>query len=334
MSIKKIFFLGVLIICFLIISACQTKTISLSETELIIGIGEEIPLTVTSSHSEIIWTSSISEVAIYIDGNIVGLEAGTTVIRVAFKNALHIYAECVVVVLPEEEFKITYVFLDNGVINNPSIFTKSMLPIVLFPAQRDNYKFLGWYLDSNFSTKITEIAEIGNITLYARWKVLNLEEIVHIIYELNGGVNNPDNPETIYSSVLPFLLLPATKEGYNFLGWFDKNNQEVSYIKSDSDILIYLFAQWERRATRIIYHLNGGINHPDNPYEFRGSDLPISLLPATREGYQFMGWFIDLECSAGWPVLEILYDTGFDVILYANWAIIHTNQTNHLFKKD
>ena len=52
-------------------------------------------------------------------------------------------------------------------------------------------------------------------------------DTVYIDYDLQGGVNNPDNPaylvydrsgsETIY-------LLPPTKEGAEFIGWFETRN--------------------------------------------------------------------------------------------------------------
>ena len=47
-------------------------------------------------------------------------------------------------------------------------------------------------------------------------------------------------------------------------------------------------------ARTITYILNGGTNHPDNPTSY-GNEITkkIELKPATREGYAFLGWYIE-----------------------------------------
>ena len=42
----------------------------------------------------------------------------------------------------------------------------------------------------------------------------------------------------------------------------------------------------------ISYELNGGINHPENPTEYEIGDDLLNIFPPTREGYQFLGWYI------------------------------------------
>ena len=55
-------------------------------------------------------------------------------------------------------------------------------------------------------------------------------------------------------------------------------------------VLVTSFAD----ARTITYILNGGTNHPDNPTSY-GSEITkkIELKPATREGYAFLGWYIE-----------------------------------------
>ncbi len=52
-----------------------------------------------------------------------------------------------------------------------------------------------------------------------------------ITYELNGGINNPDNP-TEYTEGTEITLKPATKEGYTFIGWY-LDDKAVSKISED-----------------------------------------------------------------------------------------------------
>ena len=55
-------------------------------------------------------------------------------------------------------------------------------------------------------------------------------------------------------------------------------------------VLVTSFAD----ARTITYILNGGMNHPDNPTSY-GNEITkkIELKPATREGYAFLGWYIE-----------------------------------------
>ena len=72
-----------------------------------------------------------------------------------------------------EEYKINY-NTNGGKKNtsNPSVYTIDE-EVILLPASYANnqYTFAGWFLDSDFTTKITKIERgtTGEITLYARW---------------------------------------------------------------------------------------------------------------------------------------------------------------------
>ena len=55
-----------------------------------------------------------------------------------------------------------------------------------------------------------------------------------ITYELDGGVNNADNPTTYDVETNDFDLLEPTKEGYTFVGWM---SERMSPSKSSSSII-------------------------------------------------------------------------------------------------
>lgn len=50
---------------------------------------------------------------------------------------------------------------------------------------------------------------------------------------------------------------------------------------------------WQVKLYGIEYELNGGTNHPSNPSSYGDDDLPLTLLPASRVGYAFGGWYSD-----------------------------------------
>lgn len=71
-------------------------------------------------------------------------------------------------------YKITYIL--NGGANssaNPSSYTEQTDTILLQDATRAGYRFAGWYKDSAYQEKVTEITKgsKGDITLYAKWSL-------------------------------------------------------------------------------------------------------------------------------------------------------------------
>ena len=45
----------------------------------------------------------------------------------------------------------------------------------------------------------------------------------------------------------------------------------------------------------ISYVLQEGTNHPDNPESYKSQNTEIELYEPTRDGYRFIGWFLDEE---------------------------------------
>ena len=178
------------------------------------------------------------------------------------------------------EYSITYNL--NGGTNstkNISSFTKIDVPIKLYDPTKENADFLGWYATSDFSgEKVTEITTVSNVTLYARWDLK-----MTITYVLNGGTNNASNLSTITESMLPYSLMPASKQGYAFVGWFidEGLSEQATAISAFGDITIY--AAWEWMDPNLVFTLN-----PDGTaYSVKAKSTTISgqiSIPATFKG--------------------------------------------------
>ena len=84
-------------------------------------------------------------------------------------------------------YKVSYI-LDGGINsgNNPLHYTGAMDTVILEMPSRPGYSFDGWYTDSSFTDRITEITSKshGNLTLYAKWRR---------IYEDNSSDNNEES---------------------------------------------------------------------------------------------------------------------------------------------
>ena len=178
------------------------------------------------------------------------------------------------------EYSITY-NLNGGTNDNRNItsFTKIDVPIKLYDPTKENADFLGWYATSDFSgEKVTEITTVSNVTLYARWDLK-----MTITYVLNGGTNNASNLSTITESMLPYSLMPASKQGYAFVGWFidEGLSEQATAISAFGDITIY--AAWEWMDPNLVFTLN-----PDGTaYSVKAKSTTISgqiSIPATFKG--------------------------------------------------
>ena len=97
---------------------------------------------------------------------------------------------------PEEEVN------DNGRIRAPRSITNS------------GYEFLGWF-NGEEQWDFDNDRVKGDMTLVAKWQ----PKTYTISYQLNGGVNFPDNP-TSYVYDEGATVYAPTKEGYMFLGWY------------------------------------------------------------------------------------------------------------------
>ena len=149
------------------------------------------------------------------------------------------------------------------------------------------YTFLGW-------TGIGETQPIRNYAIPnhsygdksfdAHWDANKYT----ITFDVNGG-NALPNSQIEYTYGAFFNLPVPTRDGYSFAGWYCdgvKVNDGYWSIAKDTTLI----ASWIITPYAITYILNGGINHELNPSGYTFDDETITLHPASREGYTFLGW--------------------------------------------
>ena len=168
-------------------------------------------------------------------------------------------------------YKITY-NLNGGVNNelNPETYTMKKA-VTFYEPTKERCDFLGWYLDSNFKTKVTGIAKgtKGNKEVYAKWS----EGYLVINYNLDGGTNNDNNVNKFWENDEVTLYNP-TKKGYNFEGWYtdEEFNNKIEKIESGTEEDVNLYAKWSKIQYSITYHLNDGINNENNVITYTITD--------------------------------------------------------------
>lgn len=220
---------------------------------------------------------------------------------------------------------ITYVIeygINGGSIDGEKKEEYTVLDEVQLPsAHREHYEFKGWYGNSDFDgDKIERISvgSVGNKTYYAKWEAIRYE----ITYEMRGGTNNKANvveggESYVYTVESETLILEnATRKGYTFAGFKDKDGNEVKEIGAKNAGSYTLYAEWEITVYGITYVLNGGENAESNPISYTVEDGETVLLDPTKPKHVFMGWY---ENGVGARVEHINGDLCRDITLCAIW---------------
>ena len=186
----------------------------------------------------------------------------------------------------ESDYIITYKL--NGGTNapeNPASYNVETETITLKDPVKTGYTFAGWYKAEDFTgeavTKITQ-GSTGNITLYAKWELVNYT----ITYKLNGGTNAPENPASYNVETGTITLKDPVKPGYTFAGWYrteDFTGGAVTKIAQGSTGNITLYAKWEQIPFTTV-KVEGG-NCTLNSKEVTLSSFWISPYEVTQEEF-------------------------------------------------
>jgi uncharacterized repeat protein (TIGR02543 family) len=149
-----------------------------------------------------------------------------------------------------------------------------------------------------------------------------------IKYELNGGKNNSNNPNSYKLSTATINLSNPTRKGYTFKGWYSdsKLTNKVTSIKKGSTGNKTLYAKWTPTTYKITYKLNKGTNNKSNPSTYKITTSTITLKNPTRKGYTFSGWYSDSKFKN--KVTKITKSSTGNKTLYAKWAKVSVKKAN------
>ena len=159
--------------------------------------------------------------------------------------------------------------------SNPAKYNVNTPKITLKAPTKLGYKFIEWT-----NGGIIENGSTGDKSFTAKWEIVTYK----ITYNLDGGINNINNPAA-YNVHDNITLAEPTKTGYKFIGWSD--NGEIP-VNSTGDKVFT--ANWEIIGYEITYVLNGGTNSELNNDYYNVENEEIILAAPTRAGYTFNGW--------------------------------------------
>ena len=194
--------------------------------------------------------------------------------------------------------------------------------ITLAPGAKEHYNFLGWYKDAAFKENIQKIEKgsVGNLTLYAQFKVKNYG----INYHLYDGINSDGNPSSYnIESDFPVIISEPSKEGFAFVGWYTDANYTGEPVSEITELVgdVTLYAKWEELPpveSYSITYMDG-----ENVLELTPSSYvsgAIVLLPrASKLQHNFLGWYTTPTFDEGTEIEAIAADATGDVTVYAKF---------------
>lgn len=117
-------------------------------------------------------------------------------------------------------FPVTYEGLEGTANPNPDHYTLNSDTVLKEPA-RDGYRFTGWYTDPGHTNRVRILPsdlppqnQGQDITVYAGWEAEDYE----INYLMDGGLNDPDNPQAYSAADAGNVIKPAKDRMYSFNG--------------------------------------------------------------------------------------------------------------------
>ena len=177
------------------------------------------------------------------------------------------------------------------------------------------YTFDGWFdavtkLAFTFGFDMPDATE--PYVIFGKWTAI----IYTVTYNLNNGVNDPENPKTFtVEDSIP--LKEPERPGFEFEGW-DSESVTVSNVGGTVSNL-ELTARWNPTRYEITYDLDGegAVNSFDNLKEYT-VETAFTFLNPTRPGAVFNGW---INTATNQPITAIIVGRTGALSLKATWTI-------------
>lgn len=199
-------------------------------------------------------------------------------------------------------------FYSNGLLYDEQEVLKGLTINKPTDPTNGDYEFLGWF-DSSYEDEFDFDTIIdSNLNLFAKWNnnsyTINflVDDNIYNSYQIinEGKINKPTDP---------------TKDGYEFLGWFDSLENEFDFDTIVNSNL-NLFAKWQKIINKYT------VNYYDGANIIKTTELDenstIENYNYEKDGYEFLGWYTDSALTK-----EFDFDTTLtkNISLYAKLKI-------------
>ena len=151
---------------------------------------------------------------------------------------------------------------------------------VLPSSSRVGYVFKGWFTAEEGGSPVSDETTVGaDCTYFAQWEIDRFK----ITYDLDGGVNHPDNPST-YTMEDSVRLKSPTRKGWGFAGW--EPSAGIARLSLGDRTFT---ARWRPSLFHVAFDANGGSGVMSNLVVEVGTTNRLPLCTFTNER-TFLGW--------------------------------------------
>lgn len=177
---------------------------------------------------------------------------------------------------------------------------------------------VGYAFDITNNTSISTTTKKGTITIIGLGEYSGTKTVNFIIegkkFKLSYSTEKGTAPAQTTTYAITDAMLPTlTSEGYEHLGWFTAavgGTKVVAGTVIDKDTTLY--AHWAANTFNVTYSTaHGTVVQPTTKYD----KLP-TLPEPTEDGYWFIGWFYDENCTQVAHKDDVLTE---NVTLHAKW---------------
>ncbi|GEM_PF-7103861 len=202
--------------------------------------------------------------------------------------------------------------------------------VTLTPTAATGYEFVEWtgdgatYMSGNVFIFPTNGTHNTTYNVQATFQAMDYE----ITFHSNGGTGSYMNlTYTIeYEDIVLWTDEDIEKDGYTFAGWYDNEQltgSAVTTIAQGSTGNKDFWAKWNANTYSITYKDKGNVAYSGNN---EGSlptshtyDVPTDLVDGTKDGFTFLGWFTDENCTVSAGSSIAANSITADITLYADW---------------
>ena len=149
---------------------------------------------------------------------------------------------------------------------------------------KEGYIFDGWYKDESFTTKyIITTMPNENLILYAKWSIIRYK----IIYNLDGGRNNSNNPSYYTIETKTIILNDPSKTGSLFIGWYSEPEfiNKVEQIEKGTINSVIIYAQWLKLPKTITENGCTYVYYGEYPQTLKQDSVTIISNTPDSNGY-------------------------------------------------
>ncbi len=189
--------------------------------------------------------------------------------------------------------------------------------IALPTPTKNGYNFCGWFSTSDFSgyaTTEVHTGSHGDKSFYAKWEAV--EYRIEFQTKCEIWIDNKT-----YTIETPTFDLPRpTRDGYNFLGWYeseDCSGDAVEGIELGTYGEKKYYAAWSPITYYLTFDVDGGYALEDIPFTCEDD---ITLPTTSKAGYAFAGWYENSNLIDG-AINYIAQGTCESIHVYVKWEI-------------